>query len=216
MAGMQTLFDGLPLILVTTGHPQAIKHAGDGFGRLVQPRHYGRIRDTAASGIPWAADNDCFQGLDELAYRRMLDALHLLPGCLFVVVPDAVADAAETLRLWQGWRAECAVRTKQPLAFVLQDGITSPWVPWDDCGAIFVGGSTEFKLSADAERLVREAKQRGKHVHMGRVNSHKRFDYARAIGCDSVDGSSFARWRNTWLPGALRWHRDHLQERIPA
>lgn len=203
------------LILVTTAHPQSLQHRGDGFGRLVQPRHYPRIKDTAAAGIPWAADNDCFQGLDAKAYRKMLAAITKLPGCKFVTVPDVVGDAAATLALWDFWRRDvmCAY---QPLAFVAQDGIVRADVPWKQMGALFVGGSTEFKLSSRAELLVREAKARGLWVHMGRVNSRKRFDYARAIGCDSVDGSKFSRWRTTWLPDALHWHRDHLQERIPA
>lgn len=202
------------LLLVTTAHPQSLEHAGPGFGRLVQPRHYGRIADTAAAGIPWAADNDCFQGLDARAYRLMLDAIRGLPGCLFVTVPDVVADAQATLALWHEWKTEVAARSGQPRAFVLQDGITPPFVPWDELAAVFVGGSTEWKLGAEAEALVCEARARGKHVHMGRVNSRRRYDYARAIGCGSVDGTSFARWRNTWLPAALRWHREPLQERL--
>lgn len=201
------------LILVTTAHPQALEHQGDGFGRLVQPRHYSSIAKTAHAGIPWAADNDCFQGLDAPAYRKMLSAIAGLPGCLFVTVPDVVGDALATLGRFYDWRDEVAF-TRQPLAFVLQDGQESHPVPWDDIGAVFVGGTTEWKLGAAAETLVAEARRRSKHVHMGRVNSRRRFDYARAIGCDSVDGSSFARFRNTWLPRALRWHREPLQQRL--
>jgi hypothetical protein len=59
-------------------------------GRLVQPRHYSSIEQTAHAGIPWAADNDCFQGLDASRYFDMLDRLAPLPGCLFATVPDVV------------------------------------------------------------------------------------------------------------------------------
>ncbi len=206
------------LILVGAGHETALSYRGPGFGRLMQPRDYGRAHDTAQVGIPWAADNDAYGGWNpdkERRFRKMLDSIYGLPGCLFVTSPDVVGDHTATLELWHQWRSDlCAAWL--PLAFVLQDGVTSAGVPWNGCDAVFVGGTTEFKLSGATELLIREARARNKWVHMGRVNSRKRFDYARAIGCNSVDGSKFSRWRNTWLPEALGWHRDHLQERITA
>lgn len=203
------------LILVHTAHPQAVQHAGPGFGRLLSPRMFARIPDTSALGIPWAADNDCFQGLNVVLYRRMLKAISDLPGCKFVTVPDVVGEWRVTrFHFWQ-WQKEVEA-TGQPLAYVAQDGQPGSEIPWELIGALFIGGTTEFKLSPEAERLGREAKRRGLWLHMGRVNSRKRFDYARATGCDSVDGTSYSRWRNTWLPDALGWHTDHLQERIPG
>ena len=204
------------LILVHTAHPQAMEHRGPGFGRLLSPRQFSRAYDTAEAGIPWAADNDCFQELDPDAYRRMLDAIHGLPGCRFVTAPDVVGDWEATRELFDEWYVELSA-CWQPIAYVLQDEQPLVDVPWRSIQAVFVGGSTEYKLSAEAERLVRYAKwTRGLYVHMGRVNSRRRFDYARAIGCDSIDGSSFSKWRNRWLPGALRWHRDPIQERFAA
>jgi hypothetical protein len=199
------------LILVHTAHPQAVEHAGDGFGRLLSPRQFSRVRDTAAAGIPWAADNDCFQRLDVEAYCRMVEAIRGVPGCLFVTAPDVVGDWRATFDRWQIWLGRLL---GLPLAYVAQDGQPFAYVPWDSIRCLFIGGSTGYKLSAEAETLVREAKRRGLWVHMGRVNSHKRFNYARAIGCNSIDGTKFSRWRNTWLPDALTWHRQPLQERI--
>jgi hypothetical protein len=203
------------LILVHTAHPQAVAHAGPGFGRLLSPRQFSRAADTAHAGIPWAADNDCFQRLDAAAYRRMLDNIYGLPGCKFVVAPDVVGDWRRTRIRFDDWKDELYAAWL-PIAYVAQDGQPRQQVPWDGIDCLFIGGTTEYKLSADAERLSREARTRGLWVHMGRVNSRKRFDYARAIGCHSVDGSSFSRFRDRWLPGALKWHTDHLQERIPA
>jgi hypothetical protein len=205
------------LILVHTAHPQAVEHSGDGFGRLLSPRQFARAADTAAAGIPWAADNDCFQGLDPLAYVRMLDAIKGLSGCLFVTVPDVVGDWHATAELFELWHP-AVQRRGLPVGLVAQDGLAPIWLDkqWHRLDCLFIGGTTEFKLSAEAERFAREAQDRGKWVHMGRVNSRKRFDYARQIGCHSVDGSKFSRWRDRWLPNALTWHRDHLQERIPA
>lgn len=201
------------LILVHTAHPQAVKHAGPGFGRLLSPRQFSRAYDTAEAGIPWAADNDCFQRLDADAYRRMLDAIHGLPGCKFVTAPDVVGDWRRTRELWDEWQPELSAAWL-PMAYVAQDGQPIDRLPWGSFDALFIGGTTEFKLSAEAEALGRKAKRMGLWLHMGRVNSRKRFDYARATGCDSVDGSKFSRWRDRWLPDALTWHRHHYQQRI--
>jgi hypothetical protein len=145
----------------------------------------------------------------------MLDAIYGLPGCKFVTAPDVVGDWQRTRELWDAWQPELSAAWL-PMAYVAQDGQPIDEVPWRSIAALFIGGTTEFKLSAEAEALGRTAKRKGLWLHMGRVNSRKRFDYARATGCDSIDGSKFSRWRNTWLPSALDWHRDHLQERIPA
>jgi hypothetical protein len=198
------------LILVHTAHPQAVEHSGPGFGRLLSPRQYARAADTADAGIPWAADNDAYSRWDEDAFRRMCRAIGWLPGCLFVTAPDVVGDWRATLARFYGYR----YLIDNPIAYVAQDGQPARHVPWDTMSALFIGGTTAYKLSAEAERLAREAKERGLWVHMGRVNSRKRFDYARAIGCDSVDGSKFSRWRNTWLPQALGFHTEPLQQRI--
>jgi hypothetical protein len=58
---------------------------------------------------------------------------------------------------------------------------------------------------------VRICKERGKHVHMGRVNTLRRLRYAEAIGVDSVDGTGWVRWRNAHLDSGLR-----LLDRVPA
>lgn len=205
----------MTLILVHTAHETALNHVGPGFGRLLSPRQFSRASDTSQAGIPWAADNDCFQRLDPDAYRRMLDSIYGLSGCRFVTAPDVVGDWRATRERFDEWQVELSA-CWQPIAYVIQDGQPFDDVPWRSIDALFIGGTTEFKLSAEAERLARSAWRRDLWVHMGRVNSRKRFDYARAIGCHSVDGTSYSRWRNRWLPTALTWHRDHLQERIPA
>ncbi len=203
---------------MTTAHPQALKHRGDGFGRLLVPEHHPRARDTAEAGIPWAADNGCYQGLDAVLYRRLLAKIAGLPGGLFVVVPDVVSDAPATLALWHEWKEEVA-RAGQPLALVAQDGLRSSDVPWDELDALFIGGSTDWKLGPGAAVLADEAKARGKYLHMGRVNGRRRLNYARLIGCDSVDGTGFSRFRDTHLDVAIaEWRHDPLrshQHRLP-
>jgi hypothetical protein len=156
------------------------------------------------------------------------------PNLLWVAVPDVVrcacgakehcpkehrgercgprGDAQATLErfaLWHTWISHL------PLAFVLQDGSEEPgMIPWDAAGltAVFVGGSDEFKLGPEAARLIREARRRGLYAHMGRVNSAKRIQYAKSIGCTSIDGTGWTTWRRANLPRGLH-AAEHARER---
>jgi hypothetical protein len=173
-----------PIILVTTAHPSLYHHTGPNgedvhprLGRLLQPRHTSSVELTAHAGIPWACDNDCFQGLDERRYVNMLDRVTGLPGCLFVTVPDVVADNDATLELFEQWAPELE-RRELPLALVAQDGLTHEQLreraPRLAC--LFIGGSTEWKLGDEAAELARYASELGLFVHWGRVNTRRRFD----------------------------------------
>jgi hypothetical protein len=196
------------LLLATQAEPQMVEHAHPSLGRLIQPRHYNALPATIARGVPWAADNDCFQRLDAHAYYAMLDRLHHIGGrCLFVAVPDVVADAYATARQFESWWTGAA-RRGLPVALVAQDGLEhmDRWMSmvWPRIDALFIGGSTDWKLGPAARAFVREAKRRGLWVHMGRVNSVKRIAYAAEIGCDSIDGTGWMRWRNIRLPTGLQ------------
>lgn len=209
------------ICLVTKALPTLREHAHPHLGRLVQPRHTSSLAATAASGLPWAADNDCFQRLHIERYDAMLDALAVVAGSrwengrvidrqrgsglLFVTVPDVVADARATLRQWVRWQA-APRRRGLPVAFVAQDGCEHGLIPpWWQMDALFIGGSTPWKLGPAAERVVHAAKRAGKWVHMGRVNSARRAAYAAAIGCDSFDGTGAALFTRTHLPSYLAW-----------
>jgi hypothetical protein len=206
-------------ILVTTAHPQALRHQHpDGFGRLLVPDHFPRARDTAEAGIPWAADNGCYQGLDERRYRRLIATIDGLPGCLFVTVPDVVGDAAATLEAFGRWAPELE-RRGLPLGLVAQDGMTL--ADLDELAprlaALFIGGSTEWKEGPEAAELAIAAKRAGLWVHWGRVNTRRRFDLIVATGAaDSFDGSKWARFRKTYLPGGLRWLEGAQARRLEA
>lgn len=188
-------------LLATQAMPQMRDHAHPNLGRLVTPRHYPSLHEH--DGLVWAADNDCFQGLDPHAYYKMLDALKGVPGqCLFVSIPDVVADARATAHQFETWWP-ATHRRGLPTALVAQDGLEDlgDWLSmvWPRIEALFIGGSTEWKLGPHAEQLVGEAKARGKWVHMGRVNSKERARYANSIGCDSFDGTSWVCWRDRYL-----------------
>lgn len=192
------------LLLTTSAAPTMRRWAHPHHGRLLTPRHNNAAATTAASGARWAADNDCFQGLDIDAYDAMLSRLQGLPGCLFVTVPDVVGDAAATARQWVRWQS-APRRRGLPLAFVAQDGCVEqhlvPYAHEFDC--LFIGGSTAFKYADSTRRLVQAAKRAGKWIHCGRVNSERRIRWAAGLGADSIDGTGWVRWRDTNLARGL-------------
>lgn len=166
-------------------------------GLLTSPQSGFSPVKTAGMGAAWAADNGAYAAwandteFDHAAFVRMLNKYRDIPGCLFIVAPDVVGDAESTLLLFNAW-----VSTIQsfgfPVAFVLQDGSQKIRIPWGAFQTLFLGGSTEFKLSAYTASVTKEAKRRGKWVHMGRVNSAGRVRYAKTITCDSFDGTGYS------------------------
>lgn len=154
----------------------------------------------------FACDNGCFSRPDKYTdegFLAWLD-LHQRAGCLFAVAPDVVGDADGTLE-----RAVPMLPRIQELgfsaAFVGQDGATPDRLPWADFDALFIGGSTEWKLSGMAADLIAEGKRQGKWVHMGRVNSWARISAANALGADSVDGTFLAFGPDKRTPELIGW-----------
>jgi hypothetical protein len=142
-------------------------------------------------GQPWAVDNGRFSRPEQYIDAGYLAWLRTLPyqdRCLFATAPDVVGDAAATLELSLPMLPRIRA-LGLPAAFVGQDGLTIDTTPWDAFDALFIGGTTEWKLSEVAYQLAAEAKRRGKWTHMGRVNSWRRFRAAAAAGYDSADGT---------------------------
>jgi hypothetical protein len=179
-------------------------------GRLVSPRSGHLIR----AGEFWAGDNDAYKAWDEQRFVRMLNRLDGQPGCLFVACPDVVADAMATLDRFWDWRPEIAGRGF-PVALVLQDGVTPASVPWDAIDAVFVGGTTRWKLGAVAAAVASEAKARGKHLHVGRVNTRRRLRIAYDMGADTVDGTGWSMFPDKYLRRDIPFV-EWLHRRPPA
>ncbi|MFF0740582.1 hypothetical protein ACFYVL_09285 [Streptomyces sp. NPDC004111] len=125
--------------------------------------------------------------------------------CLWALAPDQPFDAAGTLTESLPWLAR--IRDLGiPAAYAAQDGCEAPGLlPWDRFDVLFLAGTTDWKLGPVAERLAREAKTRGKGVHMGRVNSRLRLGIAEWFGCDSADGTYLAFGPDKNLPKLLSW-----------
>lgn len=149
-----------------------------------------RMGQRPAPGQVWAADNGRFSAPQDYSDAAFLAWLAKMPveSCLFATAPDVVGDAAATLALSLPMLPRIRALGYKA-ALVAQDGLTPEMVPWDDFDALFVGGTTAWKLSETTYQLVAEAKRRGKWTHMGRVNSWARFSAAAAAGYDSADGT---------------------------
>lgn len=158
-------------------------------------------------GVVWCADNGCFgKGYpgDTAWYAWLTTHQDAADTCLFAVAPDVVGDAPATLQRSLPWLPKIRA-LGYPAAFAAQDGLQDLEVPWDEFDVLFIGGTTEWKLGVHARRLVAEAKQHRKWVHMGRVNSARRYRYAEHIGCNSVDGTYLTYGPNVLLPDVLAW-----------
>lgn len=187
-----------------------------GIGLLVTP-------DTAKSltrhidAYPfWAADNACFAHPEDFSTDKYLAWLSTFTpeqraACAFAPAPDVVGDAVKTIE-----RSLPVLPLIRALgfkaAFVAQDGLESLTVPWDEFDVLFIGGSTEWKLSPQARCLALQAKTRGKKVHMGRVNSFKRLSIAQDFGCDTADGTFLAFGPAKNLPQLVSWLDRLAQE----
>jgi hypothetical protein len=182
-------------------------------GYLLNPGGGVSVATAIESGLPWALDNGAFGKTPEAKFWQWVEQIRAHPegmgNLLFVVPPDVPFNAHGTLGLfWWNltWLADADEALDLPLAIVGQDGMED--LEWDhffrfaDC--FFIGGSTEWKLSQSAASLASEAKRRGLWVHMGRVNSVKRLEWALSIGCDSVDGTGLTRFSRSELPRVSR------------
>lgn len=139
----------------------------------------------------FAIDNGGFTGFNEKAFMSLLeresDAKHL---CKFVSVPDVVGSARRTLEIFDRWADQL---NQWPLALVMQDGQEDLPIPWDEIDAVFIGGTTKFKMSPEALQICQAAKILGKWVHIGRVNEKDRFKHFLGYA-DSFDGSGIAQY----------------------
>jgi hypothetical protein len=164
----------------------------------------------------WAADNGCFTNpnLNVEDYYTWLTSLKpYAETCLFATAPDVVGDSIAT---WE--RSESVLPRLRSLgyaaALVAQDGIENRSIRWSAFDCLFIGGSTEWKLSAEILPLVREALKHGKWVHMGRVNTFRRLIRARFYGCHSTDGTQLKFGPDKNLSRLIKW-LDFLKNQPP-
>jgi hypothetical protein len=174
-------------------------------GVLAVPKARNAPKSLEEIGLPIAADNGCFGGLDSQSFVEMLNSFREEKVALdWVAVPDVVCDADKTFVLWGQWERIVRAFGFVP-AMVIQDGATRADVDMFSPPAVFIGGSTDYKLGEEARKITKMVRSQGKPVHMGRVNTFARIKYAVDIGCTSCDGSGFSKWPDTRIPLGLRW-----------
>lgn len=180
---------------------ELIRH---GIGLMIQP---GNSYHRRVGRYPfWAADNGCFQPKTYIGDDAWLLWLEGLPRerCLFAVIPDVSRRpdgslGGDPVATWDKF-CELAPLVRDmgfPVALAAQDGMeemSNLSEQLDACDVLFLAGSTEWKVGPAAERIAHQARSMGKWVHMGRVNSLKRMERARQMGCNSADGT-FLKYR---------------------
>jgi len=185
---------------------------------LIRAGRFGAITTPATGyrvgGLPaWAADNACFgtgyPGDDR--FVAWLERMTPHAGqCLFAVAPDVVGDAAATLERSRPFLP--VIRAMgYPAAFVFQNGQEHLPIPWDEFDVGFIGGDTTWKLGIAAAQLTREALDRGKRMHAGRVNGGPRFAYLRGLGVHTADGKCVNVAPDKNVGRVARWYARPVQ-----
>ena len=97
------------MLLVSGSTASVARMAGRHNGRLgilLTPRNRNSVEAVRKTGLQWAIDNGAFSGFDPVRFRRLLERAAGVPGLLWIVCPDVVADARATLQRFDEWQAE--------------------------------------------------------------------------------------------------------------
>ena len=171
-----------------------IKRLGLGFAISSEPsklyKDYSCFIDNGAfeawrRGLPWSEKR--FYDLLEKTYLCGLSAD-------FVVAPDIVAGGVDSLRFSETW-----FKRLRPakIALAVQDGMTiKSLLGVHGYSVIFVGGTEDWKWNT-AKQWVDYAHTTGKKCHIGRCGKLEKLKFAKEIGADSVDSTSFVR-NDSW------------------
>lgn len=152
-------------------------------------------------GFPYALDNGAWtsfaQGepFDERAFIKALRQMGASAD--WTVIPDIVAGGQASLEFSLRWMRHVLDDCERGLLAV-QDGMSVDDVRsfLGERVGIFLGGSTEWKLSTMSEwgELARDV---GCWFHVGRVNTSKRIKMCSLSGATSFDGTSASRFAKT-------------------
>jgi hypothetical protein len=191
---MKLLFDNNPR-MVTEKQSRYAFVGGQLLTPLTRNRNWGGT---------FAVDNGCFGRFPQAKFESLLrrNAQHK-SKCLFVTMPDVVGAARRTLETFWHWYERLH---SWPVALVGQDGIEDFDIPWRVLAAVFIGGSTEWKMSKAAGDLIKAAQIVGVHTHVGRINTVDRWRHFEALGADTCDGSGVSRF--DWMLDEIEAARD--------
>lgn len=170
-----------------------------GHGRLIASNMWKNPID----GLVYGIDNGAFaawtkgQPFPEQAFLKMLGKVPRGRPPFMAVCPDKVAspDSLAFSRSWRG-RLERLGYGWLPWYLAVQDGMTVEEISRElrtgRWAGLFVGGTKAWK-HATAAAWVDLAHRHGRPCHIGMVPSLQDLAWARSIGADSVDSTSWAR-----------------------
>lgn len=188
----------------------------DTFGILTTPSHKG-IPMGIIAGMDWAADNEAFtRSFDSLRYFAWLENMKPHKSkCLFVTIPDAVGNAQATIDLFYQWKDRF---TGWPIAFVAQDG--QEYLPFPEhFDTLFIGGTSEWKMSLAAIDCIHRAQREYKRIHIGRVNWFRRYKHFASLDGSEEFTCDGTRTRYEGVQRAsAAWRKymaSHRQYRLP-
>ncbi len=161
--------------------------------RFTQPTpHLPYVLDNGAfgafkSGKPWSGESFS-NHVEKYAHGAIRPQ--------WVVVPDVVGNAVQTVALWRIWAPILRTEHELTLALAVQDGMIPDDVRKLEVkpDVIFVGGSTEWKWATMAEWC-----QEFPRVHVGRVNTEKYLSLCATAGAESCDGTGWFRGRKAQI-----------------
>jgi hypothetical protein len=150
-------------------------------------------------GIDWILDNGAYSNwlhkkpFEETAFR---DALIKIEKCVsypdFIVCPDIVAGGYDSLNFSLKWLNE--IPAGYPIYLAVQDGmqryIIRQYIELFD--GLFIGGTLKWKLETAID-WIKLAHNHNKKAHIGKVGTFKRLVWAKNIGADSIDSSTFVQ-----------------------
>ena len=160
-------------------------------GGLILSQHMGNALMNKLDGVTWAADNGCFSASEQFTETKWLHFLERYAGkgiCQFAVLPDIPYNMEATLERSMRY-ADRVHELGYRVALAIQNGARPAQIPWDSIDAIFIAGDAQFKTSLLAWYACREAKRRGKYVHIARRNSKRALQISHDMGADSCDGT---------------------------
>lgn len=153
--------------------------------------------------LPYALDNGAWIAFKNRetwrpeAFLRHVDKYaHMRHRPLWVVAPDVVGNAIETLDNWEAWRERLAGEFELLVALAVQDGMESlDLSAYTSPDLLFVGGSTwAWKRATIAHWCALSPR-----VHVGRVNTAAALDLCEAAGVESCDGTGWFKGRAAQL-----------------
>ena len=179
----------------TLRHHEVMKREGWGNLHLANAFRYPK------KGMSYCIDNGAYscwlhkKPFNETSFRNMLIKLE---KCVFppdfIVCPDIVAGGYDSLRFSLKWLNE--IPAGYPVYLAVQDGmqpdVIRQYIELFD--GLFIGGTLEWKLKT-ASDWINLAHRYNKKAHIGKVGTFKRLVWAKSIGADSIDSSTFVQAR---------------------